>query len=465
MKLASAISSQFDDDVRARGASYYRLGAVRIKRGNATGVEAGVRGSRVYDVEIAWDGRRLTLFCDCPYYEDVGACKHIWATILAADSQNYFTAITRINPRDISFDYVPVDDDDDLHHFPPGPRLYAPPVPAPVFKPPVQIAPPVWRQRLDEIGRPLSYSGTAWPAHRELLYIVDVSTSIARGYLVLDLKTREPKQKGGWKKAATPSINRAALSTLPNPVDRHILGLLSGSATNSDWMSYGSYETIAVGFRLRHPFAGTIMPEIARTGRCLLEWKAVDQQWLPLAWDDGEPWRLVLRLQRFEQRKWTLAGFLRRGDEEMDLSAPPLISEGLVFTRERIALLEDGAPMEWIAALRRLRHIDAPEGDIGQMLAVFAIDVHPLSLLTIDMFHLPLSWPGGIARRSGISRSRPARPAGGTGRNCWTTRRGWGAASPRSTAPGAPRNGRVVPGERHKGVQTGEFERGAGVRV
>jgi hypothetical protein len=36
----------------------------------------------------------------------------------------------------------------------------------------------------------------------------------------------------------TPQISRAALSTLPNPVDRHILGLLSGSAMNSDWMSY-----------------------------------------------------------------------------------------------------------------------------------------------------------------------------------------------------------------------------------
>src|ERR1700693_670308 len=111
MKLASVLSPQFDNEVRARGASYYRLGAVHIKRGNASGVEAGVRGSRFYDVEIAWDGRRLALFCDCPYYEDIGACKHLWATILAADAQNYFTAITRLNPRDISFDVLPDPDD------------------------------------------------------------------------------------------------------------------------------------------------------------------------------------------------------------------------------------------------------------------------------------------------------------------------------------------------------------------
>jgi superfamily II DNA or RNA helicase len=373
MKLASALSYHFDDDVRARGASYFRLGAVRIKRGNATGVEAGVRGSRVYDVEIAWDGRRLTLFCDCPYYEDVGACKHIWATILAADAQNYFTAVTRLNPRDVSFDESHDEDgpDEDPPYYSHLARQ------TPIFTPQPQIAPPAWRQRLNEIVPAGSLATTAWPAQRELLYLVDVPASNTRGHLVLELKTREPKLKGGWKKPATPQISRAQLSMLPDPVDRHILGLLSGSAMNSDWMSYSPYESIAAGFRLRHPFAASVMPEIARTGRCMLQLNVTGDEWTPLAWDGGEPWRLILRLQRFEDRKWTLAGFLRRGEEEIDLVAPLLIAEGLIVTHERIALLEEGTPFEWISALRRLRHIDAPEGDVGQMLA--ALLEHPLA--------------------------------------------------------------------------------------
>ncbi len=378
MKLASVLSSNFDSEVRARGASYYRLGAVRIKRGNATGVAAGVRGSRVYDVEIAWNGRRLSLFCDCPYYEDVGACKHIWATILAADSQNYFTAITRISPRDVSFDETSRQDDaadrDDADE---EPAYYPLHRPAPVFNPQPQIAPPAWRMRLNEIVPAGSLAHTPWPPQRELLYIVDASGSAVRGSLVLELKTREPKLKGGWKKPVVPQITRAMLSTLPDPADRHILGLLSGSAMNSDWMSYSGYESISGGFRLRHPFASTIVPEIVRTGRCLLQLHVGDQEPLPLAWDDGEPWRLVLRLLPQEGRKWALAGFLRRGGEEMDLVAPPLIAEGLVFTRDRVALLEEGAPAEWISALRRLRQIDAPEGDLGQMLA--ALLEHPLA--------------------------------------------------------------------------------------
>jgi superfamily II DNA or RNA helicase len=387
MKLASVLSSHFDSDIRARGASYFRLGAVRIKRGNATAVEAAVRGSRVYDVEIAWDGHRLALFCDCPYYEDVGACKHLWATILAADTQNYFTAITRISPRDISFDETAdgdgadgADDLDDFDHDE-DPRYSTPaPRPAPIFTPQLPVPPPAWRQRLNEIVPAGSLAPTVWPAQRELLYIVDAAGSAVRGSLSLDLRTREPKIKGGWKKPAAPQISRAALSALPNPVDRHILGLLSGSAANSDWMSYSAYESIAAGFRLRHPFAATVMPEIARTGRCMLQIGPADQDWLPLAWDDGEPWRFFLRLLHQEGGKWALAGFLRRGTDpavEMDLLAPLLIAEGLVFTRDRIAPLEEGTPFEWISSLRRLRRIDAPEGDVGQMLA--ALLEHPLA--------------------------------------------------------------------------------------
>ncbi len=195
--------------------------------------------------------------------------------------------------------------------------------------------------------------------------------------MILDLKTREPKLKADGRNPRYLEMSRATLAALPNPVDRHILGLLTGTTMNSDWMSYNAYETIAAGYRLRHPFASTIMPEIARTGRCQLQISPGDQEWSPLMWDDGEPWRLVLRLQRQEDRKWALTGRLRRGQEEIDLLEAILIAEGLVFTHQRISRLEEGAPFEWIAALRRLRHIDAPEGDVGQMLA--ALLEHPLA--------------------------------------------------------------------------------------
>src|ERR1039457_5899517 len=98
MKLASALSSDFDDGVRSRGASYYRSGAVRLQVGSASEVEARVRGSRVYDVGIAWGRGMLVLFCDCPYFESGEPCKHLWATILASDAKDCLGAMTRFDP-------------------------------------------------------------------------------------------------------------------------------------------------------------------------------------------------------------------------------------------------------------------------------------------------------------------------------------------------------------------------------
>jgi superfamily II DNA or RNA helicase len=388
MKLASVLSSDFDVDVRARGASYYRLAAVRITRGNATSVAAIVRGSRTYDVEITWDGRRLNLWCDCPYFETAGGCKHLWATILAADAQNYFTAITKLGPRDVEFEAAPDMDDpaDDPTIYMPTPRS------APAVRPPPKAAPPAWRQRLDEIGSGGALLSSSWPAQRQLLYVVDVATSNARGYLVMELKSRDPKLKGGWRKPATPQISRAAIHTLPDAADRHILGLLTGTALYSDWMA--NYETITAGFRLRHPFAGSIMPEIARTGRCLLQSEPRGDEWLPLTWDEGGPWEFGLRLNPARSGAWALTGRLRRGSQEMDLLTPALISEGLIFTSERVAALAEGTALEWIASLRRLRQIEVPASDAPQMLA--ALLEHPLAAhlevpdeLRFEEIHVP----------------------------------------------------------------------------
>src|SRR5207253_1982612 len=116
MKLASALSSLFDDGVRSRGAGYFRSGAVRIVSGSAEGVDARVLGSRQYDVQLDWDGRSLALCCDCPHFEIGVPCKHLWATILASDAQDCFVSITRFNPKYVVFEF-PGDSDLDGSEF------------------------------------------------------------------------------------------------------------------------------------------------------------------------------------------------------------------------------------------------------------------------------------------------------------------------------------------------------------
>ncbi len=384
MKLASVLSPHFDSAVRSRGVSYFRSGAVRVQRASDSEVEARVRGSQVYEVEISWDGELLTLYCDCPYYDSAGPCKHLWATILAADARDCLRAITKLSPDSIFFDSPgdefgdeDLDDEweDDFDFYQPARRRTAPSSSSSRYQP--QVVPPAWKQQLQQVATVGSSSTGSWPATRELLYVITAGSG-ASGPLTIDLVTREPKKKGGWKKPGVPRLTRAALSRLPDPRDRHILGLLSGISDANEFLYLNSYETLPTGFRVRGPFALITIPAIAATGRCMLRLSSADTELLPLVWDEGEPWRFEARLSREGAKKCVIGGCLSRGEEVMDLSAPALVSSDFVVTRDRIMRLAGGTPWEWISSLRRLKTIEGPAGEIEQILA--ALIEHPLTV-------------------------------------------------------------------------------------
>ena len=74
-----------------RGEEYFRQGAVEIVGHGLTGLKATVQGSASapYIVELDWsEATQETLFvsCSCPRFDDWGMCKHVVATILAADA-------------------------------------------------------------------------------------------------------------------------------------------------------------------------------------------------------------------------------------------------------------------------------------------------------------------------------------------------------------------------------------------
>ena len=91
MPLADRCSLEFDHQVRSRGEQYFRGGRVELGPSGRDTVQATVAGSSgEYQVYLDWSDARggvVEVLCTCPYFEDRGPCKHIWATILAADAQ------------------------------------------------------------------------------------------------------------------------------------------------------------------------------------------------------------------------------------------------------------------------------------------------------------------------------------------------------------------------------------------
>ena len=161
MSLKSRFAPQLNPKIRDRGLAYFRGGAVKILEHSEFYVLAQVKGTSHYFVELSLNLHSLDVTCTCPYFAAGEDCKHIWATMLAADSKNYLSEVDRRGPLRLVYD------DEALEAL----QLLGEedkPVPEPQRP---------WQQQLavitNSINNALSPQRNPWPNNREIYYIVD----------------------------------------------------------------------------------------------------------------------------------------------------------------------------------------------------------------------------------------------------------------------------------------------------
>ena len=210
---------------------------------------------------------------------------------------------------------------------------------------------PAWRKLLQELNNePIAISANATRrVDREIYYIIESDSTIYNQALCLKVENRERLQNGGWGK---PKPLRGSLDIgreVSDPLDREILTALSGAA-HSNYSYYA--EVTPASCRLKDAALDILLPKICATGRCRLRTGAVFEfEALPaLQWDEGDPWRFRLVVER-QDKSWNVRGFLRRGEEQMDLAEPAVLLDNFLIARGRISRLEHGNSFRWIAAL------------------------------------------------------------------------------------------------------------------
>jgi len=367
MNLATLLSDQFEPSVRNRGKIYYWQSRVRIRRGSETGVQATVRGSRPYDVNLDFANGTLSMNCDCEFFDSGNPCKHLWATVLAADAKGYLVQ-ARGTPKVVAEPFLvsePAADQTSggLH----TPFLVPQPIELP---PPPHSKVPAWKTDLDRIvgSTLLEPAIEAWPAKRELVYVVDVPASKTAQILVLALGTHDRKLDGGWSAFTPLNLKREQLSRLPSP-DREIIASLAGGAEHHGW-GFQNYSPITPARQVPYALAAGLLPEMARTGRCFLGSGLRPDGSSELTWDDGPAWQFQLLLRRGKRDRWTVTGQFARGEERLESAAPVLVLPGgFLFTSGRVARLAPDTAMAWLAHFRNGQTIDAPEPDGDALLA------------------------------------------------------------------------------------------------
>ena len=90
MGIAQKVARNFSDAVRSRGQSYFSKGRVSLMSAKPNEVVSKVRGTTKYRVRVRLRGAKLLASCTCPYFSPQGEpCKHLWATLLLADSRGF----------------------------------------------------------------------------------------------------------------------------------------------------------------------------------------------------------------------------------------------------------------------------------------------------------------------------------------------------------------------------------------
>ncbi|MEO7648896.1 MAG: DEAD/DEAH box helicase [Bryobacteraceae bacterium] len=364
MYLQKHLAKYLHGQIRHRGELLFKSGAVTRITGNQWTARASVAGTTQYDVELTRSGDAIEVFCDCPYFESEGPCKHIWAAVLEADRKNFLLGSVGggspalVDP--LSMDDEPTtrvwDDDEDEDEEP-----FVPPSPG-YFKPHAgkKQPMPAWRSALHELNSGAASRPRAeeWRAGSEIYYLLDPAKPNYFEGLRLQIMFRERMKTGGWGKLKALRGSIALVSSIPDAQDREILTSLAGAPDPS--YHYTSQTMASVRY-LQHAAAEILLPKICATGRCRLS-IAEDQpiEAAPLLeWDAGVPWLFRLQIEK-EAKTWAIRGGLYRGEERMELGEPAgLLETGILIARNKVARVDYGGFYHWVATLRKDRQIRA----------------------------------------------------------------------------------------------------------
>jgi superfamily II DNA or RNA helicase len=374
---------------RQRGHDYYVSRRVTIISGDALHVDATVRGGQSYEVQLYRVGDAIEASCTCPYCESyLAPCKHIWATLLAAEDRGYLQGDGRRAVRKLELIAQDGEDDldeDDLDDV----AWYEPPQPASAFRPrngtapskprsdPPRRATQTWKaalSRLHSTAKEAPATGSAaLPPGHEIIYVVDIPGSVAGNVLVLEVGTRHRKRDGEWSQPQNRRFSLSELARLPEPADRQALSILAGGRerVSGYYRASDYYDRVPSRVLLTEALGETLLPMLCGTGRCLLRESAPDGSMRPLRWDDAGPWEFWLKVAPADAGKaYTIAGELRRGEERLALKSPWLLLRGgLVIWEDRIAPLQDFNAFSWIALLRDQGEVRVPTGQEQEFLA------------------------------------------------------------------------------------------------
>ncbi len=382
MTLSELLESKFRGDIRFRGAAYIQAERVSVIRVTPDHLFAVVRDGVEFQTQLSRDGGALAMTCNC-----VGTsanpsnnlnCKHLWATILAADSGHYVAGSAKpgyIPPFAVEDD-EPLDFDlDDLdgeadEYFSNSSRSVKSRVEREA-RPVESAAPPrlrEWETRLSDLRKAMQVedSSTSMAGReRQVFYEIDAVASEEAGLIIIQTSQRQRRANGEWGKLKPLKLRPGRFEEIDDDEDRRILAHLVGGTPDRSQMTGSTADNFAAfRYRVPHDLCQLLLPAICATGRIRLQGEE-ERVTDTLDWDGDGTWELCLAIEfQEEQQVWKLRGYLTREDERVSLKDPVLVVPGgLAISDNQIRPFQDFDAYPWVTLLRRSDDFQVPAGE------------------------------------------------------------------------------------------------------
>jgi len=309
MTLSELLESKFRGDIRFRGAAYIQAERVSVIRVTSDHLFAVVRDGVEFQTQLSRDGGALVMTCNC-----VGTsanpsnnlnCKHLWATILAADTGRYMTGSAKPG-------YIPpfaVEDDEPLEfeldelegeadeYFTKSPR---PMKLRPVEREPRPDAPTPrmreWESRLSDLRKAMQFEETSASIagrERQVFYEIDAQASEEAGLIIIQTSQRQRRANGEWGKLKPLKLRPGRFEEIDDDEDRRILAHLVGGTPDRTLVNGTTDNFAAFRYRVPHDLCQLLLPAICATGRIRLQGEE-ERVTETLDWDGDGLWELCL---------------------------------------------------------------------------------------------------------------------------------------------------------------------------
>jgi superfamily II DNA or RNA helicase len=365
--IPKELADCFSRGARERGERYLTDGRIQLLSDEPLLFRATAHGGENYVVTL--DARQpaqgLLLSCTCPFAQDNGFCKHLWATLRFADQERKLAPLVTATEGD--FAEVSVRDEWLQARTPRTPER-------PAARPPQPQ--PAWQRIIQNVTHQARYETSPpppveWPSDRRLIYIVDLAASAAQPEgLVIELATEKRGREGGWE---PPKLFRSGMATwraIPDPVDREIGEMLRGSRRANEWVRQDSTS----GFVVAASAFDTVLRLMSETGRLRVRHEQHERPVAAARWDDGPPWQVRYHVERKgDGGALVLFADIERAGEVLPFESIDLLhNAGFLIRGDTIARAELNGPHALITELRNNGPITLHESELPTVVGALA---------------------------------------------------------------------------------------------